>query len=142
MELDNDELKYGQIVWICDYRHNDIFKKPIRNIKPIKVMVIDNEKLPKNKRVYYSETHFRKLNKKGEANSTVIVPFDNTGYRGYTGKCVDIFDNEIECIKCYLKQCAEIMKMIENGRKESNERFNNMIKEVSENAGNMAKGDC
>lgn len=132
VKLKNDNLKDGDIVWICDFRHEDIFKKPLRNVQPTKVIVLSNEKLPCNKTVYYSETHFRTLNKKGEPSSKIIAPFDNTGFRGRTGGCVNIFDDEKECIECFNNQCLEIKKQIEEGKQYSINRFDKMLNYIEE----------
>lgn len=130
MKLENENLKESQIVWICDFRYNDIFKKPIRNVKPTKVMVKRNIDLPCNKTVYYSDTHFRTLNKNGKISSKVISLYDNTGYRSYEGICVNIFDNEKECKECFEKQCEEILKEIQEAKEESLRKFNSMEKEI------------
>ena len=56
MQIGNDDIrngKYdGQVVYICDYRLGDkgIHAKPIRNVKPMKVLVRSNKELPKNKK--------------------------------------------------------------------------------------------
>ena len=131
MELLNDGLKDGQIVYICDYRYNDIFNKPIRHVEPTRVIVVSNEELPKNKRIYYSRTHFKPINKSGKVMSKIIAPFDNTGYRNFTGVCVNIFDSMEECIEKYNKQCEYILEEIENGKKEAILRFDNMKEKVN-----------
>lgn len=92
----------GQIVFICDYRLNDdAMNKPIRTQPPIPVMVMSNTSLPKNKKIYYSDSHFVKLKKDGLLSATVIPVYDNTGYRTYTGVPLRVFDNLDECINVY-----------------------------------------
>ena len=96
----------GVIVYICDIRHNDSpFSKLIRNVPPIKVIIQSNDELPSNKRVNYSLSHFKKLNKYDEPlKSSIIKPFDNTGYRSFTGIGLNVFDNMDECIEFYKAQ--------------------------------------
>lgn len=93
----------GRYVWICDYRPSKggINDKPIRHVKPQKVLVRSNEET--KERVYYSESHFAVLNKNGKALKKIIKPFDSTGYRWYPGIPVRVFNNEEECIAQYEK---------------------------------------
>ena len=80
-------------VWICDLRYNDYSNKPIRNVRPMQVLVRSNKYTTKT--VYYSESHFVGYNKKGELlKRKTIVPFDTTGNRGYTGVPVNCFETE------------------------------------------------
>ena len=99
--------RIGEIVWVCHYHRPDLDKKALRNVPPTKVMVMDNEILPKNKTVYYSKTHFAPLNKKGEPTKKVISPVDNTGYRSRSGTELFVFDCHIECGVEWNKQVAE-----------------------------------
>lgn len=103
----------GQIFWICDIRQPDLTKKPIRHVKAQPAMLRSNSDLPKNKRLYYSENHFVKLNAKGSPTSTVIPIYDNTGYRSFTGTAINVFDNKEECLKFYNEQIDTIVKDIE-----------------------------
>lgn len=106
----NLENVIGKQVWICDFRLNkDKDIKPIRKITPKLVQVFSNDDLPKGKNVYYSPVHFKEI-KKGKVLSTVIAPYDNTGYRTYTGVSVNIFDTEKECVDFFRKQCDEVIK--------------------------------
>lgn len=119
MEIDvnkitNSKEFVGKKVWICDYRQPDLDKKPIRHVKPTEVMVFSNEDLPANKRVYYSENHFRKLSAKGVPSSTIIGVFDNTGYRSFTGVALKIFDNKEDCIEEYKKMADVILLDVDN----------------------------
>lgn len=101
------ENAISQIVWICDFRLNkDRDAKPIRNVPPKLVMVVSNNELPKGKNVYYSPVHFREVKKSGYS-STVIAPYDNTGYRSYTGVSLNIFYDKEECYKHFKEQCDQ-----------------------------------
>jgi len=93
-----DGKHIGKKVWICHYNRPDMQKKPLRNLPPTEVLIRSIDDLPKNKKVYYSEVFFSPLNKKGEPLTKVISPVDNTGYRGYCGNEVYIFNNEMECV--------------------------------------------
>ena len=106
MEIDLSKVRNGEIngkyVWICDYRPSKagIHAKPVRHVKSQKVLIMPNEGLKRT--IYYSESHFVALNKKGlPLKSKIIVLFDNTGYRSYTGIALKIFTTEKECIKQY-----------------------------------------
>lgn len=100
-------FKIGDKVWVCDYRfNNEYIKKPIRHVPPTKVMIDSNENT--KKRVYYSDHHFKALNKKDEPTSKVIAPFDNTGFRSYTGIPVQVFYTEEEAQEYYQNRKAEI----------------------------------
>jgi len=93
----------GKFVWICDLRYNNYSDKPIRHIKPIRVLIRGNDKTKKT--IYYSESHFIGLNKTGvPVESKIYAPFDNTGFRSRTGIPLNCFDNEDECFKFYKKQ--------------------------------------
>lgn len=110
MEINIEEIRNGSLnnkkVWICDLRTNNdsAFAKPIRSVKPTEVIIQSNETLPKNKKVYYSESHFRPLKRDGEPSSKIISLFDNTGYRSYTGVPVNVYDNEEEAVAKYKEQ--------------------------------------
>lgn len=122
----------GKRVWVCDYRHNDILKKPIRHVPPKEVEIFDNHDLPKPKKVYYSHIHFRPINKKGAALKQVIAPFDNTGYRSYEGESLNIFLTKEECIEYYLKQCRKVQAEIVAERVMVNKKLDEMIESVEE----------
>lgn len=98
MEIDIDEIRNGRYdgrdVYICDYRQ-EIGKKPLRNVPPTKVLVVPSSESKKT--VYYSNSFFKPYGKKGLL-SKEIMPFDNTGFRSFTGNPVYVFDNEQECI--------------------------------------------
>ena len=87
----------GDTVWVCHYNQPNLDKKPLRNIPPTKCMVVCNSELRKNKRVYYSESHFRPIGKNGKVTAKVISPVDNTGYRSLQGNPLSTFSNREDC---------------------------------------------
>ena len=103
-----DGKHVGEVVWLCHYLHPDLNKKPLRNIPPTKVLVRSNEELPKNKRVYYSETHFSPIKKDGSPKATVISPVDNTGYRAYCGNELNVFTEKDECVEQWEKDVKNV----------------------------------
>ncbi len=118
MKIDIKEISHGsswngKMVWICDYRRPDLDKKPIRHVEPTQVLVRSNTELPDNKRIYYSENHFVKLNAKGLPTSNIIPVFDNTGYRSNSGVPLMAFDNEEECNAAYCEQSDQIIKELD-----------------------------
>lgn len=98
MEINiNDIANYHELnVWICDYRQPDKNKKPIRKVSPTEVKVLHKDLAKKT--VYYCNYFFKPYTATGKLASTEIKPFDNTGFRSFTGNPVSIFDNEDECI--------------------------------------------
>ncbi len=110
--MNNNEYNFviGQEVWVCDYRLNSDkrLEKPIRHVKPTLVRVVGNEETRET--VYYSEYHFRPLNKSGGILKKVIKPYDNTGFRSFTGVSLNIFFTEKECREYYKQQCLQIKK--------------------------------
>ncbi|PHA03004.1 hypothetical protein COE51_01285 [Bacillus pseudomycoides] len=136
-KLIGSKIKAGDEVFICDYRFNDIDNKAIRHVKPQKVVLFSNDDLPKNKTVYYSEYHFRPLNAKGKALSKIIAPYDNTGYRSYTGVSLNIFLTEEECVEHYKQQCEEIIERFEKAKLDKAKYFDEMINEVQEEINNL-----
>lgn len=103
----------GEFVWITDCRNSDK-NKYIRHIKPTKVQIFNNYDLPKNKKVYYSNYHFRKLNSKGEAIKQIIAPYDNTGYRSYAGVAVQVFNTYEEAVQQYNSMLDEVVETYKN----------------------------
>lgn len=87
----------GETIYICDYRQPDRNKKPIRNLPPTKVKIFPSSEAKKT--VYYSNSFFRPFGKTGKLLSQEIKPYDNTGFRMYTGEPVYAFDNLDEAIK-------------------------------------------
>ena len=137
MKIDIKEItsgsRDGEVVWVCDFRFNKYRKatKPLRHVKPTEVIVVCNESLPKNKTVYYSESHFLPLNKQGDPiKSKIIAPFDNTGYRALTGTPLNIFTDEAECKSHYKKQCDDIIELLKSRQVKANEFFNSEIKKI------------
>ena len=119
----------GQKIWICDLRYNDYSNKPVRHVIPMEVFVVNKDKV--NKKIYYSNSCFLKINKNGEAvNSAVIPLFDNTGFRSYTGEPVKCFDNKEECIDYYKKQAQEAIKGLSNHLKDFTEDINDKIQGI------------
>ena len=108
---DITELMVNNVLWVCDYRYKDIANKPIRHVKPIKVSLTHNSKT--KKRVYYSDYHLAPFGKKGQVLKQVIPIFDNTGYRGYTGIPLQMFDTETECRDAYKLQQSEVLIQLE-----------------------------
>ena len=97
----------GEVLWVCDLRYRDYADKPIRHIKPTKVLVRSNKKLEGKKKIYYSDSHFVAFGKGDKLTKKVIALFDNTGYKWRTGTSLRCFDNEQECIKCYNRQVRD-----------------------------------
>ncbi len=94
----------GELVYVCHYHQPDFSKKPLRNLKPTQVLIIDNRWLPKGKKVYYSSSHFRKSNNEGTCTGPVISPVDNTGFRSRSGTPVHACTTKAECVKSWFKQ--------------------------------------
>jgi len=101
MQISTKEMREGKhdnkIVWICDYNQPDFHKKPLRKVTPSKCIIISNEKLPSNKTIHYSTSHFLVLKKNDQPSKKVLSPVDNTGWRGYCGNELYIFDNKKDC---------------------------------------------
>lgn len=116
MQIETKEVREGlhdgKTVWICHYNQPSLDKKPLRHVKPTRCLVCPNEELPKNKRVYYSKSHFRPLNVIGNKLSNVLSPVDNTGYRSSIGNELFVFDNEQECVECYNSQVSAVIQMV------------------------------
>lgn len=131
----NHKNMIGRTVWICDYRFLDISKKPIRHVKPTEVLVVSNDELPSNKTVYYSDIHFKPIGNKGIPLKQIIAPFDNTGYRSFTGTSLNIFITKKECVECYLEQCELVKKEIEIEREKVNKRLDKIEIRIEEMIG-------
>lgn len=106
VEIETSKIRNGSMdgkcVWIYDLRYRELTGKALRRVLPQKVMVRSNEEC--SKKIYYSNSHFVGLNKKGEPLKSKIIPlFDNTGFRSNTGDPVKIFDNEKECFESFHK---------------------------------------
>jgi hypothetical protein len=116
MKIDHKEIARGQwdgqLIWVCDFRQDDLNKKPIRNISPTQVKVRPNTET--RNRVNYSQSFTSPLNKKtGVPLSKEIKIFDNTGWRSYTGVALAAFTTEEECMAHYATQCDVIIGMLE-----------------------------
>jgi len=107
-----DGSSNGKTVWICHYNRPDLHKKPLRNVPPTKVLVVSNDELPDNKRIYYSKSHFRPFSKSGKTLTRKISPVDNTGYRACQGNPLHVFDNEQECIDAWNKQLSDHIVLV------------------------------
>lgn len=135
MQIVTKEVREGmhddRVVWICHYNQPDLHKKALRNVPPTKAIILPNSKLPSNKRVYYSESHFAPLTKKEEITKKVISPVDNTGYRSLAGNDLFVFDNEDECISCWNEQIDDhlesVNKIILSVRKTWQDKKNTLI---------------
>ena len=127
-EVTNGNLN-NKVVWVSDIRHNgNPFEKLIRHTKPTKVIIRDNDNyLPKGKRVYYSESHFVVLDKNNKPTKKIIAPFDNTGYRSYTGIALKVFDNIEECEASYIKQKQLIIDDMNKALAELTVKMKNFI---------------
>lgn len=130
MKIETKEISDGKldgsIFYVCDYRYNDISDKPIRAIIPTKVIVKSNSELPKNKRIYYSNSHFVKMTGEKET-STIIALFDNTGFRSRTGTPLNVFTEELECKKFFNKQLDKANKEVESWLDSMKLRADNLI---------------
>ncbi|WGT37724.1 hypothetical protein QH639_18060 [Lysinibacillus sp. 1 U-2021] len=122
-----NETVIGKQIWITDYRRGKSGGY-VRHVPPTLVEVTCNSELPKNKRVYYSNYHFRKV-KNGKVMKEIHAPYDNTGYRSYTGVSVNIFYTYEEAVQKYNEQIEEIIysynneiKKIRNEMEEVNNR--------------------
>jgi hypothetical protein len=100
-------------VYICHFNKPDMDKKPLRSIPPTKCVVSSNSKLPKNKTVYYSESHYSPLSAKGVITKKIIAPQDNTGFRGRIGNSLYTFDNYEDCFMLWNMQLAEYIERID-----------------------------
>jgi len=104
--LENESV-IGKQIWITDYRRGKSGGY-VRHVPPTLVEVTSNSELPKNKRIYYSDVHFRKI-KNGKVSKEIHAPYDNTGYRSYTGVSVNIFYTYEEAVQKYNEQIDEMI---------------------------------
>lgn len=126
----------GKILFVCDYRKELINKKAIRHVKPTKIIVLTSEDFINAGKdyptVYYSNVAFVTLNKKDEpVYSKVISPFDNTGYRSFSGIGLMIFDNLDECIEEYNNQVQTVLDMYEREIRDCTKRLMQEHSEIS-----------
>lgn len=110
MRIDIDKITSGEmrgeVIYVCDYRKPDLFKKAARNLPPTKVVIYTQKDYDdagkKAPQVYYSNCALVPLNNKEQPVwSRVIKPYDNTGYRSYPGIALEAFSTEEECIDAY-----------------------------------------
>lgn len=120
----------GKQIWITDYRRGKSGGY-VRHVPPTLVEVTCNSELPKNKRVYYSDYHFRKV-KNAKVSKEILAPYDNTGYRSYKGVSVNVFYTYEEAAQKYNEQIEEIIYSYNNEikkiRNEMDEVNNKKIK--------------
>jgi hypothetical protein len=132
MKLEIKELREGshngKIVWICDYRWTDFYKKENRNIKPTQVLIRSTSDTTKTG--YYSSSFFSEIKKDKVANSSIIRLFDNTGYRSYAGVALNVFTEEKECIDFYKKQANIVLKCFEKYKEDKLERLDKISNEI------------
>ena len=129
--IDSGDKKAGDEFWVVDIRHDDILNKPIRNVSPTKVVLFSNTELPARKKVYYADYHFRTIGKNGFPLATVIAPYDNTGYRGYTGVSLNIFLTEKEAKDCYIAQCETIITTAKEAAASWAARFDGIVENMN-----------
>lgn len=114
MQISTEEMRAGshddKIVYICDYHQPDFSKKPLRKVPPIKCIIVSNDKLPKGKNIYYSQSHFISFSKSGKLSKQIISPVDNTGYRSRIGNELYIFETKDECIEKWNQLITEHLK--------------------------------
>jgi hypothetical protein len=102
MKIDIDDVRDGhmdgEVIWVCDYRREDLHKKATRVVRPTRVLVRPFSELPKNKTIYYSRSFLSPIGATGTPLAKVIAVVDNTGYRFLSGNCVHAYTTEAECV--------------------------------------------
>lgn len=120
----------NKVFYICDFR-KEYDKKPIRHVKPTRVMVRCNSEV--DKRIYYSNSHFVPFSEStGKVLKKVIAVYDNTGYRSYTGVPLKVFDNLEDCQDYYNQQVDEYVQILENKKKNIINQLQNEIDEMND----------
>lgn len=124
MKLDISEVtkngnNIGKTFYVCDYRKPDFNKKAIRNVKPTKIIVLDQKHFEevgkKYPRVYYSNFALIPIDSKGKLKySSPVPPYDTTGYRSYAGVPINVFDNYKECVEFYNYQIDNVVNLYKN----------------------------
>lgn len=111
MRINTTEVREGlhnnKTVWICHYNHPDLHKKPLRNIKPTKAIIMSLSDIANVKNMYYTKSCFVPLNKSNSPLKKYISPVDNTGFRSHYGNELFVFDTEAECRTEWDKQIDE-----------------------------------
>ena len=121
----------GHVVFVTDIRIAAGGNKFIRNVPPTKVTILSNDKLPTGKTVYYSDFHFAPM-KGDKLLKKVIVPFDNTGYRSFTGTSLHVFEDLDECVDFYNNQVDKACEVYEMRIKDIEEQ-RDKLKELKVN---------
>ena len=129
MQISTAEVRQGKhdgkTVYVCDYRREDLHKKAGRNVKPTKAIIKPISEASKT--VYYSQSYFAPLSKKGQPLKRVISPVDNTGYRSRQGNELYVFDNLEECEAKY----NELLELVvQRAKAESNTYWSGLIDEL------------
>lgn len=125
----------GKTYYVCDYRRPDLSKKAARSLAPTQVVVLTNADYEEvgmtPPRVYYSNVALAKVTKNGEPKyKSLVPPFDNTGYRSFTGIGINVFDNMDECVDFYNAQVQAVVDVIEENKKFAVERLQEQIDET------------
>jgi hypothetical protein len=102
-----------KIVYVCHFNKPDMDKKPLRNVPPTKCVVSSNSKLPTNKKIYYSESHYSPLSAKDVITKKIIAPQDNTGFRSSIGNSLYTFHNYEDCSSLWNMQLSEYIGRID-----------------------------
>lgn len=133
MQIDIKEIttgkRNGEIVYVCDFRQPDLNKKPIRKVLPTRVLVVSNAEAKET--IYYSESHFVELKADGTRKAKIIKPYDNTGFRGYTGEPVSVFTEEKECVDFFNNQCDKILEELNRKKDTVIDSINMQINEIN-----------
>jgi len=131
-EVDIDKITNGSMdyeqVWICDFRRR-FPDKPVRKVLPTKVEIRPISDAG-NKNIYYTQSCFFKLNKKGEWTKRPIPVFDNTGYRSRTGTPLRVFTDKNECKACFKGLCNIVIMQSDKHLNEFIKRIENYKQEV------------
>lgn len=118
-EVTKNSSNISKTFYVCDYRKPDFNKKAIRNIKPTKIVVLDQKHFEevgkKYPRVYYSNFALIPVDSKGKLKySSPVSPYDTTGYRSYAGVPINVFDNYEECVEFYNYQIDNVVNLYKN----------------------------
>lgn len=127
----------GDSFWVTDFRHDNVLEKPIRNVKPTEVRLFPNDELPKNKKVYYADYHFRPYGKTGKVMAQIIAPYDNTGFRSYTGNSLNIFLSKDEAEAHYIAQCEIVRKQVADEMDKVKAKLDKVLDSIDESIRNL-----
>ena len=120
----------GEVLWVCDYRQPDLNKKPIRVVKPTKVLVRPMSTTREN--IYYSESYFSPLGKDNKPLKKVIKLYDNTGYMSYPGVPLRVFTDEYVCKVAFSDMCVDVIDRSDEWLKEQKSVHNDRCKKLRE----------